>query len=140
VDFLPGNALCCHVTVSGFEAGFVFGLAGDAEIQFTSWLLAGAEVSTPAQAASTVTQATAIKLRSIFTKKQCGDSVMGKQAADGYKTCFLRTCKQAPEREGQITQRGSDRKSFRIRLICTALIQIIKKAAPGFPEAAFRSS
>jgi hypothetical protein len=69
VDFLPGNALCCHVTMSGFEGEFEFGFAGDAEVQFTSWLVADAEESTPAQAASTVTQATAIKERNAPREK-----------------------------------------------------------------------
>jgi hypothetical protein len=75
VDFLPGNAQCCHltVTVSGIEEEFESGFAGDAEVQFTSWLLAGSEVPTPAQAARRVTQATTVIARSVLEKKQ-GDS------------------------------------------------------------------
>jgi hypothetical protein len=64
---------------------------------------------------------------------------MGKRAEKGDKTGFAHL-QQAPKKGGQIAQRGSDIKSFRIQRICTAFIQTIKKAASGFPGAASRSS
>jgi hypothetical protein len=51
----------------------------EAEAQFTSWLAAGVAVPTPAQAASMVTQATAIKVRNKL-KEEEGNGVMGKPA------------------------------------------------------------
>jgi len=131
VDFLPGNAQCCHFTVSGLETGLTLEFKGDADVHCTSWLAAGALVSIPAQAASKDRQLMTIRVRSALKEKKGGDVVMKKMAGNrgGCQACGLDARRKT---KNQTTQRGARGK---VSKNCTAFS--IKKAASGFPEAAF---
>jgi hypothetical protein len=117
-----------------FEFGFEFW--GDAEVQFTSWLFAGAEVPTPAQAASTVTQATAVIERKRIEEKQWAE-VSWENIKGDDKTYFYGEQVQQVT-ESQITQRGRGRKSFKKSGNFAVAVSSIKKSRLGFPRGGFQ--
>ncbi|MFS2033567.1 hypothetical protein ACEN8I_06020 [Polaromonas sp. CT11-55] len=103
---------------------------GDAEVHWTSWPVAGALVSTPAQAASKDRQLMTAKVRSALKEKEGGNAVMKKMAGIRGSCQAYGQCTRENKEPDNSTRWA--RKSFKKSTTFS-----IKKAASGFPEAAF---